>query len=136
MNNRLKRLGSYLRALFYLTISLVVLSYLAPWIFPRITLPDETPWMYAFFFMLSILVHVLFLRASGAKQGMSVGYFLGTIVLRLLISIVFISTLIYFNPAQTYSVAVLFLGLYIIYTIFEFLFVFKHLRGPSSDSKS
>ncbi len=129
-NKRKKLLSTYLRELFYLTISLVALSYLVPVILPQILLPDSTPWIYTFFFVLSIFVHLLFVRASKEKSGVSVGYFLGTIIVRLLVSIVFVSTLIYFNPTQSYHIAVLFLGLYIIYTIFEFVYVLKHLKRP------
>jgi len=81
-----------------------------------------------FFFFSTLLVHLIMLFASEYNPQESVTFFIGAIVLKLLVSIAFVVLMAFKYDQHLFELVVLFFIMYILYTSFEIFFTLSFIR--------
>lgn len=133
MNNlTLRATKSFALYLLLLTFGIVIVALALQFFIPEMTLTGNFWGMIIYFFLLTLIVHLFFISASHDKTQLSISYFMATIVLKLLISIMFIALLVYINPHQSMNTVVWFFIMYLLYTGFELFLVIKQIQGRNA----
>ncbi len=128
----LSKLKSFALNLLLLTLGIVIVAMALQFFIPEMTLPDNYWGMIIYFFLMTLIVHLFFISASRYKTQISISYSWATIILKLLISIMFIALLVYINPHQAMKTVVWFFIMYLIYTGFELFLVIKQIQGRNA----
>lgn len=118
-----------------LTVLLGVLAISLQYLFPGISLPDLTVYIFLFFYLVTNLVHFGLLKASEKRAVLFVRYFMVLTVLKLFLYLIFVMLLIFFNRDEAVHIAVSFFVLYLFYTSYEIIAILNHLKtsNPSDE---
>ena len=123
-----KPLLQFASKLTILTITLTGLVYGMAYFVPSLTPPVLLPFMLSYFYVYTLLVHGILMAASKDQTQMSIAYFLATITGKLILNVIVIGLLAYLFPAQMVELVISFFLLYIIFTVFEILYLAPVLR--------
>lgn len=93
-----------------------------------IFLPAEKWYMLGFFFALSLLQNRLVSFGFQDNRERFVQFHLTTIVLRLVLCIMFVAIFLYFKVSNPMSFIITFFALYLFYSCFEVLGLYRNLR--------
>lgn len=91
-------------------------------------LPSEKWYILAFFFTVSILQHRIMSFGFQENRERFVQFYLVTAVLRLILCILFVAVFLYYKVEQPATFVITFFVLYLFYTFFEVLGLYRNLR--------
>ena len=124
---------SFLVSLVLLTLAIILSLILVHLVKPDLAFPDSLMAIFCYFFFFTALIHLALIKASQDKSQASITYFMAATLFKLLISIGFVTILIFLKEDQAMSTVVFFFCFYIIYTAFEIIFIARYIKGnPSS----
>jgi len=112
----------------FLTIAIGLLFYIAPKMGLSQCVHPQKWLILAFFFAISYLNHILMQFGFANNRDNFVKYYLGSITLRMILSLIFIGTFLYSNIPNPYIFLLDFFVLYLCYTGFEIFGLYRNLR--------
>lgn len=92
------------------------------------TLPMEKWYILAFFFTISVLQHRVMFLGFQKNRERFVEFYLVTVVLRLILCILFVGAFLYYKVSRPLEFVITFFVLYLFYTFFEVLGLYRNLR--------
>lgn len=92
------------------------------------SLPTEKWYMLAFFFTISVLQHRVMSFGFQDNREQFVQFYLVTVVLRLILCILFVGAFLYYKVSHPMEFVLTFFVLYLFYTFFEVLGLYRNLR--------
>ena len=116
------------RKLSLLTFLIILLALSVGFIFPVVQLPVESAIVFAFFFIITLSVHFILLKADEKSDPQFIRYFMMTIMLKLFLYLGFIIILIFLVKEHAKPLAILFMILYLVYSVFEIGSLLSHLK--------
>ncbi len=122
------RLALFLRKLIVFTLILAVAGIVVVYFLPKAYYTPTLPYLYLFFFSVTLIIHYLLLRISGKSATGFINYFMlltfGKLIF--LLSILLIYALLFRYDAIPFIVT--FFILYAAYTAFEIILSLAHLK--------
>jgi len=119
---------SFLIYLVILTLAIIISLVLINFIKSDWAYPDSLAAIISYFFFFTALIHLVMIKASQDKSQASITYLLAAILFKFVISIGVVTLLIFLNQDQVISTVVIFFCFYIIYTVFEVLFMARYIK--------
>lgn len=113
------------------TILIGIVFFTAEHYSSTLLLPKEKWYILSFFFILAFLQHRITSLGFQENRERFVQFFLLTVVIRLILCILFVGIFLYLKVAQPAAFVVLFFVLYLFYTFFEVLGLYRNLRRDS-----
>jgi predicted signal transduction protein with EAL and GGDEF domain len=110
------------------TIVIGIVFFTAERFTPTHWLPNEKWLMLSFFFALSVLQHRLTAYGFQDNRSRFVSFYLTMTVLRLILCLLFVGLFLYHKVSNPASFILTFFGLYLFYTSFEVLGLYRNLR--------
>ena len=101
--------------------------------FGLLLLPAATPGIIAFLTVSTVVVHAAFMFSSRQDGQSSVGLLMASILGHLVVNIIFILLLLYFNKEDAFKVTFIFFGSFIIYMIYEVVMISLFINSKSSE---
>ncbi len=92
------------------------------------SLPTEKWYILAFFFTISVLQHRVMSFGFQENRDRFVQFYLVTVVLRLILCVLFVGAFLYYKVSDPMGFVVTFFVLYLFYTFFEVLGLYRNLR--------
>jgi hypothetical protein len=92
------------------------------------SLPAEKWYILAFFFTISVLQHRVMSFGFQENRDQFVQFYLVTVVLRLILCVLFVGAFLYYKVSHPMGFVVTFFVLYLFYTFFEVLGLYRNLR--------
>lgn len=111
-----------------LTFLIILLALSVGFIFPAAQLPVESAIVFAFFFIITLSIHFILLKADEKPDPQFIRYFMITTMLKLFLYLGFIIILIFLVKEHAKPLAILFMILYLIYSVFEIGSFLSHLK--------
>lgn len=84
--------------------------------------------LHIFFYLLTLAIHAIMLKAGRKRPQIFVTYFMGTVSVKLFISLTGLAAYLFFHRDETIPFALSFLGLYLVYTAVEIIEVLQVLK--------
>ena len=98
-----------------------------------IALPAATPGIVAFLVGSTVAVHAAFMFSSRQDGQSSVGLLMASVLGHLVVNIIFILLLLYFNKEDAFNVTFIFFGSFIVYMIYEVVMISLFINTKSSE---
>jgi hypothetical protein len=111
-----------------LTIAIGIVIYFAPQVGLFQYLHPQKWIILSFFFAISYLNHLLMQQGFAKNRENFVQFYLGSVVARLILSLLFIGTFVYFGTPDINIFIINFFVLYLFYTGFEIFGLYSNLR--------
>ncbi len=87
--------------------------------------------LYVYFPLITSLIHSVLLKQINKRPQLFVNYFMGSMTVKLLLSMVLLLVVLYTTPSVRISFALIFMLMYLIYTGLSVGVVFKKLKQNS-----
>ena len=123
-----KEFFQFSKNLLLLTLLIALLSVSLGYIFPILQLPKEASIVFTFFFSITLLVHFILLKADRKSDSHFIRYFMAATMLKLFLYLTFIISLIFLLKEHAKPLSILFMILYLVYSIFEVGSFLGHIK--------
>ena len=120
---------SFSKNLIIVSIITVALTFGFSYIVPENLISNSWPFIAAFFFAISLLVHRYLLKKAGGQHTKFVNAFLLTTTVKLLLFLAIIVIYVLLNRDDAIGFILTFFTYYLIYTSFEIVSILKYLRN-------
>ncbi len=127
---------SFLRRLFFFTLLLAALGFAISLFLPDAYRTPALPYLYVFFFSVTLLVHYILLKVSLKKANSFINIFMLLTFGKLIffLSVILVYALLNRDDAPRFIIS--FFILYLFFTVFEVLQSLKHASQNSVSSKA
>jgi len=116
------------RILLLITFAVLIISYGLSHTVPEKFISISWPFITAFFFAITRLVHQFLLKKSGGQQSKFINAFLLTTTVKLLLFLTMIVVYVLIFRADAIGFILTFFINYLIYTVFEIVSILKYLK--------
>ncbi|MCD4747071.1 MAG: hypothetical protein K8R58_12310 [Bacteroidales bacterium] len=123
----------FLKKISIFSVIIAIIIYAVLFFLPDNFKTPALPYLFFFFFALTLAVHYVLLKASEKKFSKFFNYFMLSTVVKLLIYFSVILLYVYINREDTIAFIITFFILYILFTAFEVISILKY---PKSENKS
>ncbi|MBM3404762.1 MAG: hypothetical protein FJY10_07725 [Bacteroidetes bacterium] len=121
----------FLNKLIIFTIIIAAVGFLLRFFLPAGWISPAFPYLVLLFFSLTLIVHAILIRISGMKfSGFQRNFLLLTMLKLLFLALVMV-IYVFINRTDAVSFGVLFLALYIFYSVFEIVSLLSHFKRSS-----
>ncbi|MCX6278966.1 MAG: hypothetical protein NT004_12860 [Bacteroidetes bacterium] len=124
----------FLRQLLYFSAAAGTVAALLSFILPQQYISPALPFLFLFFISASLLSFFFLLKSTGKRLIRFVNAFLLTILLKLILYIGVMVAYALLNRTDAVPFLVSFFILYLIYMVFETVFIIKYSRNPNKES--
>lgn len=87
--------------------------------------------LYVYFPLITSLIHSVLLKQINKRPQLFVNYFMGSMTVKLFLSMILLLVVLYSTPTVRISFALIFMLMYLIYTAVSVVVVFKKLKQNS-----
>ncbi|MEI6436438.1 MAG: hypothetical protein WCP32_16540 [Bacteroidota bacterium] len=124
----------YLRQLLYFSAAVGTVAALLSFILPKTFISPALPFLFLFFISTSLLSFYFLLKSTGKRLIRFVNAFLLTILLKLILYVGVMVAYALLNRNDAVPFLVSFFILYLIYMVFETVFIIQYSRNPDKES--
>ena len=96
-------------------------------------LPSSTSGVIIFLLLSTSIVHVAFMTSSRQGGELSVSLLMASILGHLVVNIIFILLLLYFNQEEAFTITFIFFGSFILYMIYEVVMISLFINRKTSE---
>lgn len=128
MNEASQFMKSFLRSVTVFAIVIATIGGLFWWLAPADIVSPALFYLIAFFYALTLIVHMLLINASKQKFARFNNKFMLSVVLKLLLYMAIMIAYVFIKPGDAVNFLITFLVLYILFTGFEVLSIVKATR--------
>jgi hypothetical protein len=130
------KLFGFLRKLLIFTLVLAIIGYFVTRFLPENYITPTLPYLYLFFFAITLVVHYILLKISLKKNTRFINYFMLLTFGKLIffLSMIIVYALIYRDDALPFVIS--FFILYLFYTVFEVTLSLSHTQPDKSNELS
>ncbi len=121
-------LRKFSKQLILISLAAIALNFGLTYIIPETFISNSWPYIAAFFFAISLLVHRYLLKKSDGQHTKFINAFLLTTTVKLLLFLAIIVVYVLFNRDDAIGFILTFFAYYLIYTSFEIVSILKYLR--------
>lgn len=118
----------FLTRLTYLTILLALLAWSLTVLFPAGVVSTAFPWILLLFLATTALVHYVLLKITALNPRRFISYFMLATFIKLILYFTAVLIFLFTHREQALSFIVTFMIIYIVYTMFEVVFILKQTR--------
>ena len=87
--------------------------------------------LYVYFPLITLLIHSVLLKQINKRPQLFINYFMGSMTVKLFLSMVLLLVVLYTQPNVRVSFALIFMFMYLVYTALSVVVLFKKLRQNS-----
>jgi hypothetical protein len=126
----------FLKKLLIYTIILAIVGFLIANYLPGKFISPVLPYLFFFFFSVTLIVHLILLKVSEKKAGSFINFFMLLTFGKLLFFLTIILVYALLNRSDAVSFIISFFLLYVCYTVFEVVLSLNHARPKEDDVKN
>lgn len=125
----------FLKKLLIYTIVLAAAGFLIVYFLPEQFISPALPYLFLFFFSVTLIVHLILLKVSQKKTGGFINFFMLLTFGKLLFFLTIIILYALFNRSDAVRFIISFFILYVFYTAFEVVLSLSHTK-PKKDEET
>ncbi|MCD4735179.1 MAG: hypothetical protein K8R53_03990 [Bacteroidales bacterium] len=125
-------MAKFFRFLLVYTLVLALAGFLVSWIVPDKYITPTLPFLYVFYFSLTLIIHKILLKFSNLRPTRFINYFMILTVGKLLFLLVIILIYSLLNREDAIQFILAFFILYVFYTVIE---LYQNLKGIFGSAK-
>jgi hypothetical protein len=124
----------FLKRLFIYTFLLAVVGFMAAYFFPQKYITPTLPYLFFFFFSVTLIVHLILLNVSQKKTSGFINFFMLLTFGKLLFFLTIILVYALLNRSDAVRFIISFFILYVFYTAFEVVLSLSHTTTKKDEA--
>jgi len=120
---------------FFFSIILAIICFTISFFLPTKYLTPSLPYLFIFFFVITLVVHYILMKASEKRMSRFVNYFMLATFLKLMLYIMILVIYVLFNRCDAIPFILTFFILYLFFTVFEIISILSFLKRANMQTK-
>lgn len=120
---------------FFFSIILALICYIISFFLPAKYITPSLPFLFIFFFTITLVVHYVLMKASEKKMSKFVNYFMVSTFLKLMLYIMILVIYVLFNRNDAIPFILTFFILYLFFTVFEIISILSITKKINMQTK-
>ncbi len=120
---------------FFFSIILAVICYIISFFIPAKYITPGLPYLFIFYFAITLVVHYVLMKASEKRMSRFVNYFMLATFLKLMLYIMILVIYVLFNRSDAIPFILTFFILYLFFTVFEIISILSFIKKVNIETK-